>query len=271
MALISSALGLIALLQIAMASAAANCDLPTISLSVGSCNLSLADQTVYSWGVIVGVNGTQLCSSPSTVAATFLLEHEKICSDQQRGAMSQAECKSRRGNYLTSSGVSLASAADTTSLAAQNPNWITLMGTLPTFELATQSPLQLQADISASMISGFITQGINHTNSHFSLDDNSFILKELQKSAQIQANSFGFDSGSSSYLSPRRGRLTLGGYEPAKVLGPFIEYSMNSYNKMLNNRHCPLQINISQLDVNIGAESKRLITPDQPVRSCIEP
>lgn len=270
MALIPSALGLIALLQITMASAAANCDLPTISLSVGSCNLSVADQTVSSWGVIVGLNETQLCSSPSTVASTFLVEHENICSDQHRGTMSLAECKSRRGNYVTSSGVALASEADTNALASQNPNWVTLMGNFTTFELATQSPLQLQADISVSMISGFITQGKNHTNSHFSLDDKSFILKELQKSGQISANSFGLDGGSSSYLSPRRGRLTLGGYESGKVLGPFIQYSMNSYNKLLNNRYCPLQVNISQLDVNIGAVSKTLITPDQQVRSCIE-
>ena len=266
--------GLLALPLVQTARAATSCGLTTISLPIKSCNLKLTDQTVFSWGVQVSVKGTQLCASPSTVVSTCLLEHENVCSADQlkNSGMTARQCKSRRGNFLSNGGIDVASAAETDSLASQNENWGILMNGLVPFDLATSSPLQIQVDTSVPMISGIIDRGLNHSNSHLALDDRSFLLRGLRDGGQIHANSWAIDSGSSSNLSQRSGTLTLGGYVPGKFVGRPIEYDMKSYGKRLGGRRCPLQINITQLVVNVGNSSKTLVySEDQPLSSCIEP
>lgn len=242
---------------------AASCNLPTVSLSVGSCNLTLPDGRVYSYGIRIGVNGTQLCASPSTVVANPLLEHVDVCTSQKE--MTLGECRSRRGSYLNTSNIHTAA---TSGLAENNPNWVALMGNdQPAFQLGTDSPIQLQADIQAAVLSGCITRGDQHTNSHFPLNENSVVIKELQENGLIAGNSWALDVGDTN----RRGRLTLGGYQPGRVDGPFQEYDMRKYDQKLNDRYCPLQVTIAQLDFRVGNQSISLVSPDLKVPACIEP
>lgn len=268
-------LGLVALPYGEHALAApAGCGLPTVTLPLKSYNLTLSDQPVFSWGVLVGVNGTQLCASPSTVVSSCLWEHENVCSAENLdiSGMTARQCRSRRGNFLTTTGIVVASTADTDSLAAQNPNWVSLMNGLRPFNMATTSPLQIQADVEVPMLSGIIDRGFNHTNSHFALDDNSVVLRGFKDGGYTHALSFAIDSGSTSYLAPRSGSVTLGGYIPGKFDGPPVEYSMAAHNKKLLGRRCPLQASIVELVINAGNKSKTLVArDDQPLTSCIEP
>jgi len=182
--------------------------------------------------------------------------------------MSDTECRSRRGNFVTNSSVQLIQPG---GLEAQNPNWDALMDDLPTFQWGVRAPIQLQGITSITPLSGLITEGSNHTNSHLGLGENSVLLSELQKSGQIRANSWALDSGSTSYHAPRGGRLTLGGFDPERVMGSFSEFDMSQYNKTLGTRFCPLQVAIAELNLRIGDQSRTLIAPDSNVHSCLEP
>ncbi|KAL8378056.1 hypothetical protein RB595_008649 [Gaeumannomyces hyphopodioides] len=251
----------------------ASCGRQTVTLPLRGCNITLTDQTVFSWGISVSVNGTPLCASPSTVVSNCLWEHEDVCSTDQRAqtGMTVRQCRSRRGNFLTTADILAASAADRISLADKNPNWVSLMYKDTPFGMATKSPLQLQGDIEIPMLSGIIDRGLNHTNSHFALDDNSAVLRGLKGSGHTHALSFAIDSGSTSYLAPRTGSVTLGGYIPTRFAGRPVQYNMSSYDKMLLGRRCPIKTNIVEMVVTAGNQSISLVSRGDPLASCIEP
>jgi hypothetical protein len=254
--------------------AASPCVLPTVSVPLGPCNITLPGlPTVYSWGARLNVNGTFLCASPSTVASSCLLEDEEICLPDNPALgnltkMNAAECRSRRGNFLTNNGLEREAPV---GLEALNQNWDALQMNLTTFDFAVHAPFKLQGTTTVAPVSGVITQGTKHKNSHLSLDAGSTLMSELLRNEQIKSKAFGLDVGSTSYHNPRPGRLTLGGYEPDKLVGNFYEYNMTSYKPMLGSRLCPLQITISQMVLNINNRSLPLIQQDGILATCVEP
>jgi len=242
-----------------------SCDLPTLSLPLGPCNISLSSQdAVYSYGLLLTVDGTRLCSTPSTFATTPLFDHEDVCSPENMAGSSHKQCKSRRGNLLPAS----IATESTDSLKGLNVN-------LETFKIpidkAAKPTIELQPGRSVQVSSVLITRWENHTNSHFPLNDQSTILSQGKDSGVIGARSFAIDVGSQMSLSGRRGRLTLGGWHPEMVKGPFIEYDMKNYTQFRNDRLCPLQVGIETLEITVGDEVVKVISRDMGAVACIEP
>jgi hypothetical protein len=241
-----------------------SCDLPTLSLPLGPCNISIPSQdAVYSYGLLLVVDGTRLCSMPSTFATTPLFDHEDVCSPENQGGGTHKQCRSRRGNYLPAT---LATeSAD--GLKGQNLN---LEAFKIPIEKAARPTIELQAGRSVQVLSGLVTRWENHTNSHFPLNDKSTVLDQLKEAEMIGARSFAIDVGSQTSLGGRRGQLTLGGWHPEKVRGPFYAYPMN-YSQSRGERLCALQVGIERLDVTIGDDIIPVISKDMDTVACIEP
>jgi hypothetical protein len=257
-------LGLLAAHLVGSASSL-SCDLPTLSLPLGPCNISISSQDdVYSYGLLLVVGGTRLCSMPSTFASTPLFDHEDVCSLENLGGGTHEQCLSRRGNYLPATVAT--ESAD--GLKGQNLN-------IEAFKIpivkAARPTIELQAGRSVQVLSGLVTKWENHTNSHFPLDDRSTVLDQLKQAEMIGARSFALDVGSQTSSGGRRGQLTLGGWHPEMVKGPFFAYPMN-YSQSRGERLCALQVGIEKLDVTVGGgEPVPVISKDMNIVACIEP
>ncbi|KAK3380908.1 hypothetical protein B0H63DRAFT_560722 [Podospora didyma] len=252
--------------SMAMAASSTPCD-ATISVSLGPCNISIdGQQTAYSWGALLVVNRAEICAAPSSFVASPLIEHQDVCSEQQRDGMTAEQCRSRRGNYVTSQDIN--STASPPDLLALNPNLKFLRP-----DRVTNDPIQFQIGTSVSTLSGLITSGDQHTNSHLPLNNASTVLENLKSKGQIGARSFALDVGSQQYLSPRKGRLTLGSYQPAMVKGSFWEYKIDNNRSALNDRLCPFQVQIQEISLRIAnlATPVVLVSTDSNSWACIEP
>lgn len=251
-------------LLVVMASSA-KCDLPTVSVTFGSCNVSTPglDGTAYSYGVLLAVNQAQICATPSTFVTSPLLEHEDVCSEQNRIGMTAAQCRSRRGNYVTKDDAEVVSAE---GLAQQSTN----MKFLPPIDKSTRAPIQLQLGTVVSVHSGFITSGDQHANSHFPLNEDSVVLAEMKRANQIASKEFGVDVGSQSVYSPRNGRLAIGGLQAAMIKGPRWEFKIDRSKPDINSRACALKVDIRHVHIGIGGRDVELIAPDSYTRVCIE-
>lgn len=251
-------------LLVVMASSA-SCDLPTVSVTFGSCNVSTPglDGIAYSYGVLLAVNRAQICATPSTFVTSPLLEHEDVCSEQNRIGMTAAQCRSRRGNYVSKDDAEVVSAE---GLAQQSTN----MKFLPPIDKSTRAPIQLQLGTVVSVHSGFITSGDQHANSHFPLNEDSVVLAEMKRTNQIASKEFGVDVGSQSVYSPRNGRLAIGGLQAAMIKGPRWEFKIDRSKPDINSRACALKVDIRHIHIGIGGRDVELIAPDSYTRVCIE-
>jgi len=261
---------------------ARTCSLPTVEFELRNCTVYAANQpVVQSWGVLLGVGGsTELCAMPSTVVNSTLLQSSEICSDKwlrvenANTTMTAAQCRSRRGGFVTAKDLPPASAD---GLDALNPGWVSLMDddSLTTFQYATQATLQIR-DESITMIEGLISEGQQHTTSHIGLGDKSVLLQSLKDAELIGAQSWGLNAGSQSYLLPRDGSLVLGGYDESSLGGPFFNYSISNP-ITLNNRYCPLQVSITGMTLKISngngsaPQSKVVYSVANKLPTCIEP
>jgi|SRR3569833_186646 len=244
---------------------------PTISLTLGNCTFSEANETspVDSWGVLLGVGNTaELCVVPSTVVNSTLLQSSEICTGEWLNGTTEAQCRSRRGGYVTKSALPSAS---TDGLAALNPGWVSLMTIdAPTpFQFAVNAALQLR-DLSVTMVEGLISQGQESTSSHLGLAEKSTLLQSLKDAGLIAARSWGMNSGSQSYLLPRSGNIVLGGRDEASIDGPVYTFNIASPNT-LNNRPCPLQVTITEMTFTVRNTSLSYVDRSNKLPVCIEP
>lgn len=259
-------------------SASQSCQPPTISLSLGNCTFSAANQTdVESWGVLLSVGqSTELCAVPSTVVNSTLLQSSEICSNEwlQVGSitMTMAQCRSRRGGYVTRTDLPNAS---TDGLDVLNPGWKSLLAidSLTPFQYAAQASVQMR-DKAVTMIEGLITQGQEHTASHLGLAEQSSLLQALKDAGLIGARSWGMNAGSQSYLFPRSGSLVLGGFDYNSINGPIFNYSI-AQPDILNDRPCPLQVKLTEMTLNVtngnNTQHKDFLSGTNPLTVCIEP
>jgi hypothetical protein len=277
---------LVKIAYVTSAAAQSACDLKTASLPfLPTCNVTLPGlPTVYSSGILLTINNAQLCALPSTVASACLLESSDVCKEPWIGNMTEAECRSRRGNFLVSSDfLSTTSQDELSALFSDNPNWRRFMNPLPAFQKGTRDSIQLTPSINTSALHGIISQGVSHQNSHFSSDRNSYVLRDLRDSGKISAMSFGLDVGSDSSSSPRPGRLILGGYEPSKVMGTFFPFKMDSHQPKVNDRSCPMQVTVTGIKMRYTpttaagqvrrneTQELKIIGRDAGVTTCVEP
>ncbi|KAK3317557.1 hypothetical protein B0T19DRAFT_293622 [Cercophora scortea] len=242
----------------------------TIELKLGNCTILGPEQAdVNSWGIRIGVlNSSGLCVVPSTVVNTTFLTSSEICGDGQMVdvngiTMTAAQCRSRRGGYITRSSVPT---APTDSLDQQNQGWIGIKNVI---QFAANATLQLLTE-TVTMVEGLITDGQQSTTSHLGLASSSILLQTLKGTGQIGALSWGLNSGSQSVEFPRDGSLVLGGYDSASLAGSFYEYDVVL--DKLNNRICPLQILITGLTLNINGEVvETIVDNSDKLAACIEP
>ncbi|KFX96148.1 hypothetical protein O988_05436 [Pseudogymnoascus sp. VKM F-3808] len=257
-----------------IATAASSCQPPpTIQLVLGNCTILAPDQTdINSWGIHIRVeDSTELCVVPSTVVNSTLLQSSEICdSDQLNDSgliMTAAQCRSRRGGFITRSAVPNAT---TDGLELLNPGWTSLPNVI---QYAADATLRLLTD-TVTMVEVLITQGQQSSASHLGLAEESTLLKSLHDAGMIGAKSWGLNSGSQSVLYPREGSLVLGGYDESSLSGPFFEYDIAEPN-LLNHRPCPLQILVSKLTLNIDDADQNgsydLIDAASKLTFCIEP
>jgi hypothetical protein len=256
-----------------VAFAVPSCQLPTIQLGLGNCTILDSNQTdVYSWGILIGVEGSnELCVVPSTVVNSTILQSSEICNSDQLNDngvnMTLAQCRSRRGGFITRDAVP---SAATDGLAQLNPGWVSLGNVI---QYAANATLQLLTE-TVTMVEGLITQGQLSTASHLGLGEKSTLLQALKDAGLIGARSWGLNSGSQSVLFPRDGSLVLGGYDEASLVGPSFEYDIAVPN-LLNNRPCPLQILVTELTLNINSpnrsESETIVDDSNKLTVCVEP
>ncbi|KAK0649778.1 hypothetical protein B0T16DRAFT_324696 [Cercophora newfieldiana] len=268
-------LGLFVSLLAGTVLAAQECLSPrTVALNLGPCRVLAVDKSdVSSFGIIVGVEGTEICVSPSTTVNSTFLTEISVCADnqldmssepsQKNVTMTAQQCRSRRGGFVDKSALAT---ADVQTVKDLNPGWGIFGNKLTAAASAT---LQL-LDERITVVVGLITEGQKSTQSHLALSSGSTLLRGLKESGLIGALSWGLNSGSQSVLFPRVGSLVLGGFDKGSLAGPFFDYPVSRL--PLEGRYCPLQVVITGLSVRTRNSSEtEIVGKANKLLACVEP
>ncbi|KAM7219685.1 hypothetical protein V8F06_004898 [Rhypophila decipiens] len=261
---------------VATSFAAPTCQPPsTIQFKLSNCTLLSPDgsKDVYSWGIQMTVSGAgDICAAPSTVVNSTVLATSGLCDDDQlldanRVNMTRSQCLSRRGGLVDMSKLTI---GDTAGLKDLNKGWADLAGFLDGAALAT---LQLDQD-AVNMTELLATRGQLLTQSHLGLAAAAPLLQTLKDTGKIGARSWGLNSGSQSYLSPRSGSLVLGGYDGASRDGGWYDFPVKS--QLDGKRYCPLQVEITSMTATVSNSTKTLpprsiVGISDTLNVCIEP
>lgn len=259
--------------------------LPIIQLSLGNCTVLEPGRTdVHSWGVRIEVEGAgDQCVVPSTVVTSSFLTTEDVCADSQlddsvNRKMTAAQCRSRRGGFISQAQSILDASTD--GLDTTNRNWKLLGNEM---KKAAHATLKL-GDGAVDMVVGLITGGRNFTASHLGLASGSVFLQTLKAKGLIAAQSFGIDVGSQSTDYPRRGSLVLGGYDSGKFASSYRQFLVRTPNNdddRLIERFCPFQVKLSEIKLigsslnNTNGVTKQteavILTRSSNTVACIEP
>jgi hypothetical protein len=249
---------------------------PTLQFSLGNCTIPSPDglADVHSWGIRMVIDGAaDLCVVPSTVLSHSFLTTENLCigeqlEDAEGLNMSRSQCNSRRGGFISQSQPLPSAPID--GLDSANPNWKLLGNEI---QAAAQATLKIFDD-KVTMLVGLITTGKHSTASHLGLASGSVLLKTLKDRGLIAARSFGLNVGSQSLDFPRRGSLILGGYDQASF-GSSAAYEFKIDTERLENRFCPLRVQVDGLTLTAGNDTNRktetLIVRGSGIPFCIEP
>ena len=240
----------------------ATCNLPVLNVPLGECIIPITDGitqgSVFSWGMPLLVHGILLCATPSLFTSTPFFDSREVCSDAHRGEGTLAQCRSQHGNWLPDLGNIF---QPFSQLKGQNEN-------IDRFNIAvgkeTKAPIQFEPGKEITMLSGIIENWENHTGHHLPMGPKSTVIQGLKNAGLIASRSWSLVVGSAS----RMGSIVFGGWQPALVKLPMIEYQMN-YTQTVLGRLCELQVGIEQMDITIGGEVIPLIT-DSNTSACIE-
>lgn len=244
------------------------CPAPPV-LTLGDCRIPQpGGPDIQSYGILIGVTDktratTHVCTMPSTLIPNMAFTEANLCSAaDQRGAMSTAQCLSRRGGVLDVRNF------DTVPLdrLLPRPGWTAFN---PDFQFAIEAPLSLQST-RLTLPEALITGGPNLTTSYIGLSDESELLKALQDSGFIDSRSWMLDAGSRSASNPRSGTLILGGFDSSIVQGDFTTFPIN-YNKTAGSRYCPLQIIVESMNWRTGSDVRNLVDASTKATVCIDP
>ena len=257
--------------------------LPVIQLSLGNCTIPVPDRTdVHSWGARIEVEGAgDQCIVPSTVVTHSFFTTEDVCTGNQLAIsqnmnMTSAQCRSRRGGFISQSQSLPDASID--GLDEANRNWKRFGNEL---KKAAHATLNL-GDGAVDMVIGLITGGQNSTSSHLGLALGSVFLQALKDKGLIAARSFGLDVGSQSTDFPRRGSLALGGYDRDKFASSYKQYPVKDVkDDLLIERYCSLQVPLTEIKLigstfnsSTGATREResiILTRSSNTVACIEP
>ena len=150
---------------------------------------------------------------------TFLVASGACDGEKQLNGSRPAQCLSRKGGYVN---LNQLPSVDPVGLEENNKGWknITSVDASDPFKYAVRAPLQLR-DQQVTFRQGIIDSGLQHTTSHIGLAETSTFLQSLKDTGLIGARSWGLNSGSQSYATPRDGSLVLGGFDQASIDGNF--------------------------------------------------
>jgi len=244
----------------------------TLALNLGPCRvLSVGKSDVYSYGISVAVQGTEICLAPSTTVNSTFLVDASLCSDSQLDmssepgqggvVMTSQQCRSRRGGFVDRNSLS---PADPEGLKGLNPGW----SIFNNISAAASATLQLLDDRVTDIV-GLITSGQKSTQSHMGLASASTLLGKMKEAGLIGALSWGLNSGSQSTMFPRVGSLIFGGWDRGSLAGPYFDYPVAR--GPLEGRWCPLQVLITGLSLNIRNTTQEIVSPANKWDACIEP
>ena len=265
---------------------------PTIALNLGPCQVLAAGPPatdIFSFGITVSVQGTEICVAPSTTVNSTFLTEASICAENQldmkdeesqKGVkMTPAQCRSRRGGFVDKSSLT---AVDVKEVGDLNPGW-------PTFNnltAAASATFQLLDERVADNV-GLITEGQRSTQSHLALSSGSTLLRRLKEHGLIGALSWvcfsharravlytdsyqGLNSGSQSIRNSRIGSLVIGGFDSGSLAGPFFDYPVSK--TPLEGRYCPLQVWVTGLSIKSrNGTDEEIIDKGNKLNACVEP
>ena len=250
--------------------------LPLVQLALGNCTILRSGSDIHSFGVKASIGGTEICLTPSTVTNDTFLTTSPLCEEESNRVdaegiiMTESQCSSRRGYFITDFQVQDVSAD---AIRQNNPSWTNLGDN----EIGTAAKTTLKLyDQFIDLDVVLITSGKHFTASHLGLGSASPFLRKLKKLGLISSLAWGINVGSQSVLSPRRGSLVLGGYDQASLVSSsFSDYPIT--NNPIGGRVCPLQVTVHNLTW-IPDEADRdkinkvdIITKASEKPWCIEP
>ena len=248
----------------------------TVWLPLDNCKILLpGTATIHSWGALVGVakqgadidGSRQYCLSPSTVGNDTILMDVDICAGTDKlNNTSPAQCASRRGHPIDGSQLDSVPVAN----LAQNPGW-------ETFSDPFQGAAKVVMDLVGStvdMLVGLVTESVNSNQHQIGLATDSTMVNALHSAGRIKSKCWGLNSGSTSD-QPRQGSLVFGGFDQSSMESDGVSFAM-TYPEVIGNRHCPLQVKVKQIDLEIITEAgvnniTMLSGPASEFSSCIEP
>ena len=253
----------------------------TIRLVMGNCTIPGIAAHGIQFEIGDGIK-TTLCGAVSTVTNSILFMTRELCEDVglKNPVITRDQCYSRRGNPIDRNNFSTFNASTNeqiTELITLNPSWVTLMaleGFQKPFSYGLKVPLHLNGR-NITTLEGLVTQGQNHSLTHIGMGNESVLLTEMVHQGMIAGKAWGLNAGSQSYFSPREGSFVLGGRDDNSYEGNLIEFPLNSGERPVTRRKCPVQVAATDLIIRMtvnGTELAPLRYNDSTVTSgfCIE-
>ncbi len=101
------------------------------------------------------------------------------------------------------------------------------------------------------------------------LGQNSSFLAAVTQAKVAPSSVWGLDAGDRS-LSPRDGKLVVGGYDASRIEGDLTTFPLGTWT---NQQPCPLQVKVAQVSYTSPNASKAFLLPltSDGVIACIEP
>ncbi|MCJ1353674.1 MAG: hypothetical protein MMC33_003661 [Icmadophila ericetorum] len=239
------------------------CNISPLSLSIA--NITLADGVTANRGMQSQIGGELLSLRLTTLLDNTRLRNARDCE---------------LGNASVASGCQ-GSSGSTFDLA-KSPTWVAAAP--GAFNVSVIDPFDPGESVidgwdivkffPTSTFPGFPLEvwssQTSANKSGLALGPQSSVLTFLYDVKLIPSYIFGLFYGSRSQLQGIDGNLTIGGYDAARVAGPWTNFSTTS--QFLGNAACPLQVLISDIRLNnIEGSFSLLDETDSLVPACLDP
>jgi len=110
---------------------------------------------------------------------------------------------------------------------------------------------------------------LDFTNkSMIALGPKSSVLWNLLESGKIPSNTTGYDHGSRSFSNYSNGEIVIGGFNKARIAGPFVNYTIAEFQMPVR---CSLVVKVKAFTLNNLRGSFPIIEPGTTVLACIDP
>ena len=246
---------------------------PVILTYSQNCTIDENDASgIFSTGILLSLSDQDMCFTPSTVTNNTIAIGKDVCASDEN--LSLAQCASLHGRLfdIDSAKEKKEYTEEALSELAPDPGWETVMNPYKAFSAAGSATLRLPG-AAVTMTIAVQNEGVNFTGHHLGLGPEAPIFSALDAQDVISARVFGLNVGqrSSSSGQPSQGNLIIGGIDNQRTAGSMYEFDMTEYSVNLNDRVCPLQVEMVGMTLQIpGEEDETLISESQPAQACLE-